>query len=114
MNLKRLLQVLPGALFRSSLQKERDFFGRYRLLNETIATQPENATLHVLRGEMLLQRRDYQRARADFDAALRMGESLDVRAGWLIEEQVMRDRALFGLEVVARHLPAATATHAEA
>ena len=114
MNLKRLLQVLPGALFRSSLQKERDFFGRYRLLCENIAAEPGNLTLRVVRGEMLLERRDYQRARADFEAALRMSESLDMRAGWLIEEQVLRDRALFGLEVVARHLPAATATHAEA
>ena len=114
MNLKRLSQVMPGALFRSSLQKERDFFGRYRQLCENIAAEPGNATLRVVRGEMLLQRRDYQRARADFEAALRMSEALDMRASWLIEEQVMRDRALFGLEVVARHLPAATATHAEA
>lgn len=116
MNLKRLLQVLPGGFFRSSLQKERDFFGRYRMLCENIAAAPENLTLHVLRGEMLLERRDYQRARADFETALRMTETLDMRAGWLIIEQVMRDRAHFGLEIVARHLPAAgaAATHVEA
>lgn len=116
MNWKRLPQGLLGGLFRSSLQKERDFFGHYRLLCERIAAAPEDLTLRVLRGEMLLGRRDYQRARADFAAALGMIETLDMRAGWLIEEQVMRDRALFGLEVVARHLPAAgaAATHVEA
>jgi len=115
-NLKRLPQALLGGFFRSPLQKERDFFGRYRLLCEAIAAAPADMTLRVVRGEMLLERRDYQRAGADFQAALRMTAALDRRAGWLIEEQVMRDRALFGLEKVARHLPAAgaAATHVEA
>lgn len=116
MNLNRLPQALLGGFFRSSLQKERDFFRRYRLLCERITAAPEDMTLRVVRGEMLLERRDYNRARADFEAALSMTETLDMRAGWLIIEQVMRDRALFGLEIVARHLPAAgaAATHVEA
>ena len=116
MNLHRLLQALLSGFFRSPLQKERDFFGRYRLLCERIAAAPEDMTLRVLRGEMLLERRDYKRAHADFEAVLRMTETLDMRVGWLIIEQVMRDRAHFGLEIVARHLPAAgaAATHVEA
>ncbi len=116
MNLNRLLAALLAGLFRSPLQKERDFFGRYRLLCERIAAAPDSLTLRVARGEMLLERRDYQRARADFAAALDMARAMDMRAGWLIEEQVMRDRALFGLEIVARHLPTAVAaaTHVEA
>lgn len=116
MNLTRLSQTLLGGLFRSPLQKERDFYGTYRLLCERIAAAPEDVTLRVVRGETLLERRDYQRARADFAAALGMTEALDMGAGWLIAEQAMRDRALFGLEIVARHLPAAgaAATHVEA
>ena len=116
MNLHRLPQTLLGGFFRSPLQKERDFFGHYRLLCDRIASAPEDMTLRVVRGEMLLERRDYKRARADFEAALRMTEMLDMRAGWLIIEQVMRDRAHFGLEIVARHLPSAgaAATHVEA
>ena len=116
MNLKRLPQVLLGGLFRSSLQKERDFFGRYRRRCDRIDAAPEDMALRVLRGEMLLERRDYGRAQADFAAALEMSEALDSRAGWLIEEQVMRDRALYGMEIVARYQPAraAAATHVEA
>ncbi|MCY4146005.1 MAG: hypothetical protein OXE95_06530 [Chloroflexi bacterium] len=111
----RWLRGLPGGFLRSPLQRERDFFRTYRLLCDRIAAAPDNLSLRVLRGEMLLERRDYPRARADFAAALGMGEALDMRAGWLIEEQLMRDRALFGLEAVARHLPPAmAATHVEA
>ena len=113
-------RILPrnllGALFGSSLARERDFYARHRLLSQGIAAAPNDATPRLLRGELLLERRDYARARADFEAALALTEELDARAGWLLTEQVTRDRALFGLEALKRQQPSPpqTATNVEA
>ena len=116
MSLMSLPKTLLIALVRSSLAREREFFARHRQLSKQVDASPADMIPRVLRGELLLERRDYARARADFQAALVLTENLDTRAGWLLQEQVMRDRALYGLEVVARRLPAASdsATHVEA
>ncbi len=108
MSVLSLPRNLLGALFGSSLARERDFFARHHELSDQIAAAPEGMIPRVLRGELLLERRDYALAGADFEAALDLTGRLDMRAGWLLQEQVMRDRALFGLEIVARHLPPAS------
>ena len=116
MSLMSLPKTLLIALVRSSLAREREFFARHRQLSKQVDASPADMIPRVLRGELLLERRDYARARADFAAALDLTGDLDASAGWLLQEQVMRDRALYGLEVVARRSPAAseTATHVEA
>ncbi|MCY3978722.1 MAG: hypothetical protein OXG23_11545 [Chloroflexi bacterium] len=95
----RLIARLVGGIFKSSLERERDFFRRYRELSGLIEESPENMNLLVLRGELNLERRDYERAKTDFERALELARDLDEAEGWLVLEQVMRDRALYGLKL---------------
>ena len=94
------------SVFRSPLEREREFYRRYRDLSDKIAAAPDDMLYRVLRGELSLERGEYERAKADFEVALELAESLDETKGWLIVEQVMRDRALFGLRIVEDNLPA--------
>lgn len=95
----RLSQIL-SLVYKTPLEREREFYRRLRELNETIAGAPDSMTHLVLRGELYLERGENERARADFEKALARAEKLDAARGWLIVEQVMRDRALYGLRVV--------------
>ena len=104
-----LTRALLGGLFQSPVAREREFFAQYRALSGDIAANRADLTPRVLRGELLLERRDYERAHADFKAALAIAGELDGKAGWQIAEQVMRDRALYGMEIAARKLPVADA-----
>ena len=98
------LGKLVGSLVRSPLERERRFYRHYRDLNRQIETTPDSMTPYVLRGELNLQRRDYVRAKADFATALELAASVDDTKGWLVLEQVMRDRALYGLKLAEREL----------
>ncbi len=98
------LGKLVGSLVRSPLERERMFYRHYRDLNRQIEATPDNMTLYVLRGELNLQRRDYARAKADFGTALELAASVDDTKGWLVMEQVMRDRAIYGLKLAERAL----------
>ena len=89
-------------LFQSPLERERDLYRRFRELSEQIAETPRNMTIYVLRGELNLERSDYERAKADFSAAIELAAGLDETKGWLALEQVMRDRALYGLKLAER------------
>ena len=91
---------LFGALFRSRMQRERDFYDRLRELNDALAGQPGATTARVLRGELYLERGELARAAADFESALRLMGALDGTRGWRIVEQAMRDRALLGLRMI--------------
>ncbi len=101
-----LLGKWLGAAFQSPLEREREFYRRLRVLGDRINEAPESFTHHVLRGELYLERGEYKRAQADFETALELTEALDDTKGWLVLEQVMRDRALFGIKAVERKLPA--------
>ena len=104
-----LTRALLGGLFQSPLAREREFYRQFRALSDEIAANDSDCAPRVLRGELLLERRDYQRALADFEAALEIAGELDGEAGWMVVEQVMRDRALYGMELAARYLPVADA-----
>lgn len=95
---------LVRGLIRSPLEREREFYRRYREFSSQIEETPNNLTIYVLRGELSLERREYQRAKADFGAAIKLAEALDESKGWLVLEQVMRDRALYGLKLAERKL----------
>ncbi len=100
-----LLRQALKALFQSPLERERAFYQRYRQLSEKIEAAPEDMLHYVLRGELNLQRGEYARAKTDFEAGLALLENLDETQGWLILEQVMQDRALYGLRQAQSQLP---------
>ena len=97
-----LFSRLAGSLRKSALEREREFYERLRELNAAIEKAPSSITHLVLRGELYQRRGELERARADFDAALAVARGLNEAEGWLIVEQVMRDRALQGLRQVGR------------
>lgn len=88
--------------FQSPLERERDFYDRFRELSDSIEALPESITHYVLRGELLIERGEYERARTDFEAAVDIAEGMDPNASWGLLEQVMRDRALQGIELAKR------------
>ncbi len=89
--LRRILQ--------SPLERERAFYRRYRELSETIEAAPDDMIALVLRGELSLERGEGKRAEKDFERALALLEGMDENEGWALVEQVMRDRALYGLRL---------------
>ncbi len=97
-----MLGGLISAVYQAPLEREREFYQRLRELSELIGEAPDSLTHVVMRGELYLERGEYERAKADFETALALAEKLDAERGWLIVEQVMRDRALYGLRMVER------------
>lgn len=90
---------LISAVYQSPLAREREFYRRLRELNGAISNAPDDMTQIVLRGELLLERGEYKRAKQDFERALALAEVLDDAKAWHILEQVMRDRAAYGMRV---------------
>lgn len=97
-----LLRRILKQVFQSPLERERDFYDRFRQLSDRIETGPDSITHYVLRGELFIERGEYGRARADFEAALELAEAVDLNASWGLLEQVMRDRALQGIALANR------------
>ncbi len=97
-----LLWRILQKVFQSSLERERDFYDRFRELSDKIEALPESITHYVLRGELFIERGEYERARADFEAAVEIAEAVDPNESWGLLEQVMRDRALQGIELAKR------------
>ena len=95
----RLIARLVSGIFKSPLERERDFYRRYRELSDLIDESPDTMNVIVLRGELNLERGDYERAKTDFERALELAQDFDQAKGWLVMEQVMRDRALSGLQL---------------
>lgn len=102
-NWRGLFRDVTGAVYQPPLSREREFYRRLRELNETISAAPEDITQIVMRGELLLERGEYDRAKQDFKRALALGDKLDDAEAWHILEQIMRDRAVYGMRIVQRH-----------
>ena len=98
------LAALASRLIQSPLERERSFYRRFRDLSAQIDEKPEELVAYVLRGELNLEREDYPRAKTDFEAAVKLAERADDTKSWVVMEQVMRDRALYGLKLVERGL----------
>ena len=98
------MDKLVKMIFQSDLEREREYYRRFRELSDKIGESPDDMTHHVLRGELNLERGEYERAKVDFEATIALAETLDNAQGWLVVEQVMRDRALYGLKVAQREL----------
>ncbi len=96
------LGKLIGSVIQSSLEREKAFYRRYRELSGQIDDSPDDMVAYVLRGELNLERGEHERAKTDFESAIELTESLDDTKGWLVMEQVMRDRALYGLKLARR------------
>jgi len=97
-----LLWRILKNVFHSPLERERDFYDRLRELSGEIEALPESITHYVLRGELFIERGEFERARMDFEAAVDIAEALDPNGSWGLLEQVMQDRALQGIELVQR------------
>ena len=89
---------------KSPLERQRETARRLRELSGAIDQGPASMTRYALRGELNLERGQPALAIADFDRALELAENLDDSEGWLIVEQVMRDRALYGLKAAKSEL----------
>ncbi|MCY3867763.1 MAG: hypothetical protein OXG68_20190 [Chloroflexi bacterium] len=98
---------LVSRLFQSPLERDRSFYRRYRELSGLIDEAPDALVAYTLRGELNLERGEYERAQTDFGTAVELADALDEDQGWHLIEQVMRDRALYGLEVAREALRAA-------
>jgi len=96
--------MLLGSVFQSPLERDKAFYRRYRELSGVIDESPDDMVAYVLRGELNLERGQREQAKTDFESAIELAEGLDDRKGWLVLEQVMRDRALYGLKEVKREL----------
>lgn len=79
-----------------------DMMLRLDELTDAIALSPEAAANYVLRGELYLELREYELAEADFQRGYELAEAQFEAADWGLMEQVMRDRALAGLQKVGR------------
>ena len=90
-------------MFQSSVERERQFYRRFRELSDKIEAMPDSITYHVLRGELLIERGEYERARSDFQVAVELADGVDANEGWGVIEQALRDRAIEGIAWVNRH-----------
>jgi len=96
----------------SGWQRVRSFFiggsaddiGRLNNLTQAIEDAPESAVNYVLRAELYMNMREYALAQLDFQRAYELAETQFELADWGLLDQVMRDRALTGLEKVQRRL----------
>ncbi len=102
-NWRGLIGAVAGAVYQPPLRREREFYRRLRALDETINYAPDDINQIVQRGELLLERGEYDRAKQDFERALALAKKLDDAAAWHILEQIMRDRAAYGIRIVQRH-----------
>ena len=103
-SIKGNLSKLVGSVLQSPLERERGLHQRCRKLSRQIEATPDSITLYVLHGELSLERGKHERAKTDFETAIELAESADETKGWLVMEQIMRDRALHGLRRMERHL----------
>jgi hypothetical protein len=81
-----------------------DDVGRLNNLTQAIEDAPESAVNYVLRAELYMNMREYALAQLDFQRAYELAETQFELADWGLVDQVMRDRALTGLEKVQRRL----------
>ena len=108
LNWRGPMAKILGAFFQTPLGREREFFRRLRELDGAISDAPDDITQIVLRGELLLERGEHERAKLDFERALALGKRLDDAKAWHILEQVMCDRAAYGMRRVQRCEQSAT------
>jgi hypothetical protein len=84
------------------LPNRDDVLLRLDELTDAIAMSPEAVSNYVLRGELYLELREGELAEADFQRGYELAEAQFEAADWGLMEQVMRDRALAGLQRVGR------------
>ena len=75
---------------------------RLNELTDAIAMSPEAPSNYVVRGELYMELREYELAEADFQRGFELAQTQFETADWGVMEQVMRDRALAGLEKVTK------------
>lgn len=100
------LRRVSGWFYKRPAQRQRGLARRLQELDAAVSDAPDSLAHRILRGELLLRSGEYDLARADFEAALELAERFDPSKGWGLVEQVMRDRALWGLDEVRRRLSA--------
>jgi tetratricopeptide (TPR) repeat protein len=93
---QRLWQFIGGG--------SADIANRMHHLTQAIEDAPESPVNYVLRAELYLKMREYALAQADFQRAYELADVQFQLADWGLVDQVMRDRALAGLEKVKRRL----------
>lgn len=99
---RNILKAAIRGLVQSPVEREREFYRRYRELSDKIELMPDSFTYYVLRGELLVERGEDTRARADFEMAVKLADSYDSAKEWGLLEQAMCDRALQGIDWVTR------------
>ena len=98
------LRRIIALFYKPPAQRKRELARRLQQLDAAVVDAPDSLTHYVLRGELFLQIKDCERAKADFETALELAETFDPTKGWGLVEQIMRDRALRGLDLARRRL----------
>lgn len=93
---QRFRQLLGGG--------SADIANRMQHLTQAIEDAPDSPVNYVLRAELYMKVREYALAQADFQRAYELADVQFELADWGLVDQVMRDRALAGLEKVKRRL----------
>ena len=96
----------------SGWQQIRSFFfggsadvtTRLNNLTQSIEDAPESAVNYILRADLYMELREYALAQADFQRAVELADTQFELADWGVLDQVMRDRALAGLDKAQRRL----------
>jgi hypothetical protein len=96
----------------SGWQQIRNFFfggsadvtTRLNNLTQSIEDAPESAVNYILRADLYMGLREYALAQADFQRAVELADTQFELADWGVLDQVMRDRALAGLDKAQRRL----------
>jgi len=92
---QRLMNLLPSA------EKQRR---QLEELNTAIALHPDVAANYVLRGELHLKNNAPEQALEDFQQALELASYQLDRDNWGFLDQVMQDRALYGIKQAQRKI----------
>lgn len=67
-------------------------------LTEALATRPDSAALYLSRAEAYAEMGEYDQAAQDFRQAARLADEQFKTKSWGVVTQVLRDRALRGLQ----------------
>lgn len=92
------LHALRRWLFPGRDAKAAQFKKRITALTRAISRDPEMASGYVMRGELYLSAGLWEYARRDFQRALEITDRQLDTERWGVVAQVMRDRALSGLD----------------
>ena len=97
-------QMLRRLFFQTRSERLLEQQRRLSDLNLAIVERPDVAVNYMLRGELRLEKKQYELAREDFSRAIELAEAQFESEKWGITAQAIMDRAREGLRQTLRYL----------